>query len=166
MSIINLGVEELTNEPIITPSTTGVRSMLRKAVCDEFTAEYQYIIAEHIARGAGYCDVTPEYKQHAEEEHAHALKLLKRLEQLDEKFSLDLAHVQTDGNPWTPIVTSSIPEQLDILIKAEQDAQVFYNKIIDQARTEHDEITVRLMKELLSDECEHETDLKRIKEQF
>ena len=176
MSIINLGMEELINEPLedesmkntnntsVTPS--GVRAMLHKAVCDEFTAEYQYIIAEHIARGAGYCDVTPEYKQHAEEEHDHALKLLKRLEQLDEKFTLDLAHVQTDGNPWVPIVTSSITEQLDILIKAEKDAQVFYNKIIDQARTEHDEITVRLMKELLTDECEHETDLKRIREQF
>ena len=166
MSGLNMGIENISPEQAPTPQVQSVKAMLRKAVCDESTAEYQYIIAGHIARGAGYCDVTPEYSQHADEERDHKLKLLKRLEQLGESFSLDMIQLSNSGNPWKPIATSNIPEQLDILIKAEADAQDFYNQIIVQARIEHDEITVRLIKELLSDECEHETDLRRIREQF
>ena len=166
MNGLNIGIEEIQPEQQVAPVVTNVRAMLKKAVCDESTAEYQYIIASHIARGAGYCDATPEYLQHADEERDHKFKLLKRLEQLGEMFSLDLINLSHNGNPWTPITTSNIKEQLEILIKAEADAQVFYNKIIDQARAEHDEITVKLIKELLSDECEHETDLRRIVEQF
>lgn len=167
MSSIDLGIstEDMNVVQQATPQLTVIE-MLKKAVCDEFCAEYQYIIAEHSARGTGYCDATPEYKQHAQEEHDHALKLLKRLEQLKVIFNPDLTGIQSGGNPWVPIKTSNVKEQLDILIKAEADAQAFYKQIIKQARVEDDEITVRLIKELLTDECEHETDLTRIIEQF
>ena len=169
MSKLNMGIEEFTptnqsEQPAENLSKIVIN--LKKAVCDETTAEYQYIIAGHIARGAGYCDVVPEYEQHANEERDHKFKLLKRLEQLGFMFSLDLINLSNSGNPWTPITTSNIPEQLDILIKAEADAQTFYKQIIADARAENDEITIKLMKELLSDECEHETDLRRIREQF
>ena len=169
MSSINIGIEE-TEQPMVqqpTQTTNSVSKIIEdliKAVCDESTAEYQYIIAGHIARGAGYCDVVPEYEQHANEEREHKLKLLKRLEQLGYKFSLDLIHLSSNGNSWTPITTSNISEQLGILINAESEAQTFYKQIIEDARAENDEITKQLIKQLLADECEHETDLRRIAE--
>ena len=169
MSKLNIGVEELgatQAQPITTEQTVDIVSLLKKAVCDETTAEYQYIIASHIARGAGYCDAVPEYLQHADEERDHKFKLLKRLEQLGATFTKDLVAVSNEGNPWTPIIHVGVKDQLEVLIKAEADAQVFYNKILEQARAQHDEITIKVIRGLLEDECEHETDLRRIIEQF
>jgi len=170
MNGLNIGIEQINEQqPDVVPPAnepTNLVIMLKKAVCDESTAEYQYIIAGHMARGAGYCDVTPEYAQHADEERDHKFKLLKRLEQLGFMFSLDLINLSNGGNPWTPITTNNIPQQLDILIKAEADAQEFYKQIIAEARKVNDDITVQLIKGLLADECEHETDLRRIREQF
>lgn len=166
MSTINIGLEELEPVSAEQPVVNNIISLLKKAVCDETTAEYQYIIAAHMARGAGYCDAVPEYLQHANEERDHKFKLLKRLEQLGAMFSLDLVGLSNSGNPWTPINHSSIKDQLEVLIKAEADAQSFYNKILEQARAQHDEITIKVIRGLLEDECEHETDLRRIIEQF
>lgn len=153
------------------PNDTGnkfkeIIPMIVKACCDEYTAEFQYIMAEHVARGANYCDAVAEYAAHASEEHAHLLKWLKRLEQLNVQLDYDMQEFATKGNPWTPIKsTEGVDAQLGILIKAEQDAQAFYNEIIKKAQEIGDWTTERIAKELLEDECEHETDLTRISEE-
>lgn len=141
--------------------------MIVKACCDEYTAEFQYIMAEHVARGNNYMDAAGEYKAHAEEEHGHLLKWLKRLEQLGVQLDYAMEDFATKGNSWTPIKSvQDIPKQLEILIKAEKDAQTFYYAIVEKARELGDWITEKLAKETLADECEHETDLTRISEEF
>ena len=158
-----------SNENEAQPNTARVDNLvelIKKAICDEHTATYQYCIAKHIARGAGYCDVVPEYEQHAKDEEGHAQAWLDRLEQCGIMFTYDMVELATKGNPWTPIKTSNIKEQLGILIKAEEDAAAFYAKIVEVAREEKDWITERMAKEYMADETEHATDLKRIYEQF
>ena len=147
-----------------TPCKDQIAVLLAKAACDEKTAEYQYQIAAHIARGPGYCDVHDEFLKHADEERAHFQDILNRLEQIGAGFAFDLCDVAKKGNPWVPIQTTNVKEQLTILIKAEQDAQTFYTSIVNAARDCEDWVTNRLFKKLLADECEHETDLKRILE--
>jgi len=141
-----------------------LQQMCVVAFIDECTASHQYLMAAHLARGNGYVDATDEYKQHLEEEREHADKWLKRLEQMGIKVKLDLSQIQDSGNKWVPITTSNIKEQLEIIIKAEDDAVAFYGRIIEAAREAKDWITNRLAKQLQEDECEHKTDLLRIYE--
>lgn len=140
--------------------------MIVKACCDEYTAEFQYIMAEHLARGNNYKDAVDEYSAHAGEEHEHLLKWLKRLEEYDVLLAYTMEDFATKGNAWTPIRTNNIKEQLGILIKAEADAQAYYIEIVKKAIELGDYITERMAKEFLADEKEHETDLKRILEEF
>ena len=141
-----------------------LRQGLVKAICDEKTAEFQYQMAEHLARGTGYMDAVPEYRKHADEEREHLQKLLKRAEQLNILLTYDLVDFAQQGNRWVPITFSEVDKQLDVLIDAEKDAQRFYAAMVAQAREEQDWITQQLFKQLLADECEHETDLRRIRE--
>jgi len=147
-----------------TTELTPLQQMCVVAFIDECTASHQYLMAAHLARGNGYVDATDEYKQHLEEEREHADKWLKRLEQMGIKVKLDLSQIQDSGNKWTPITTSNIKEQLEIIIKAEHDAVEFYSKIVDAAREAKDWITNRLAKQLMEDETTHEFDLLRIYE--
>ena len=138
--------------------------LIGKAYADEMTATLQYQMAAHVARGAGYCDAVPEYLQHMKEEFDHAGQILKRLEQLGVSLMLDYAEIQKAGNPWTPIKTNNVKEQLAILIKAEEGARDFHAKIVEAAKEEGDWISNRLFKQLMADEEEHRVDLLRIYE--
>ena len=79
---------------------------------------------------------------------------------------LDYEQISKTGNDWTPIRTSDLAEQLDILIKAEADARDFYGKIVEMARSKSDWITEALAKKFMADEEEHRNDLQRIKEEI
>ena len=89
---------------------------------------------------------------------------MKRAEQLNILLTYDLVDFAQQGNRWVPITFSEVDKQLDVLIDAEKDAQRFYAAMVAQAREEQDWITQQLFKQLLADECEHETDLRRIRE--
>ena len=136
------------------------------AYCDEMTASLQYMMAKHQARGSVYKDAVEEYEQHEHDEHEHAEKWLERLEQLGVIIRLDYEQISKSGNEWTPIRTSDLGEQLDILIKAEAGARDFYGKIVDMAREKKDWITEALAKQFMADEEEHRNDLVRIKEEI
>ena len=151
-------------ESLETIQGNDVPKMLVKAYCDERTAFLQYEQAWHQARGVGYCDVVDEYKQHQNEENEHAMQILQRLEQIGIIIRLDYKQISELGNPWTPITTSDVKEQLDILIKAEDDAANFYGSIYKTAREVEDFVTMRLIRQLMADEVEHKTDLQRIRE--
>ena len=140
--------------------------LIGKAYADEMTATLQYQMAAHIARGPGYKDAVDEYLQHMKEEFDHSNEILKRLEQLGVSMMLDYSEIQQAGNAWTPIKTKNIKEQLEILIKAEENARDFYKKITELARDEEDWITNRLFKKLMTDEEEHRIDLLRIYEEL
>lgn len=159
----SVDVENVAGE---TPASNlpELKTQMVAAYFSEYTAAFQYEMAMHQARGAGYCDVIPEYTQHRDDERKHADEWLNRLEQIGIIVRSDLENIQKNAPDWTPVMTSSVPEQLKILIAAEQGAVVFYKHIVDLAREAGDEITKMIAKRHMADEEEHARDLKRILE--
>ena len=144
----------------------GLVSLLIKAFCDEVTAYYQYFTAMHLARGEGRKDAIEEYKEHLDDELEHLEKIALRLEQLGGKPVSDLDEISSLGSSWTRVVFTEVEDQLKLLIDAEYNARQFYQKVISYARGLQDWVTVKLFKQLLEDETNHEFDLKRLLEEI
>ena len=142
----------------------GVVKMLIKALADELLASYQYWVCKNLARGEGRHDAIEEFAQHEKEEKDHADKLMERIKQLGGKPIFNPNEWQVLGNPWTEVNTESVCEQLSITIKAEEDAIAYYEKMIDYCKG-IDEVTMRLCRSILADECEHKYDLEMLKEE-
>lgn len=143
----------------------GVVKMLVKALADEWLASYQYWVCKHLVRGNGRCDSMDEFEQHEKEEKEHAEKIMERIKQLGGTPIFNPNEWQTLGNPWTEVNSSDVCEELSITIKAEADAIAYYEKIIDYCKGV-DEVTMRLCRSILADECEHKYDLEMLKEEF
>ena len=146
-------------------SEEEVVKMLIKALADEWLASYQYWVCKHLARGNGRCDAIDEFEQHEKEEKEHAEKIMLRIKELGGTPIFNPNEWQSLGNPWTEVNSSSVCEELDITIKAEADAIAYYEKMIDYCKGV-DEVTMRLIRGILSDECEHKYDLEMLKEEF
>ena len=146
-------------------SEEEVVKMLIKALADEWLASYQYWVCKHLARGNGRCDAIDEFEQHEKEEKEHAEKIMLRIKELGGTPIFNPNEWQSLGNPWTEVNSSSVCEELDITIKAEADAIAYYEKMIDYCKGV-DEVTMRLIRGILADECEHKYDLEMLKEEF
>ena len=145
-------------------SEEEVVKMLIKALADEWLASYQYWVCKHLARGNGRCDAIDEFEQHEKEEKEHAEKIMLRIKELGGTPIFNPNEWQSLGNPWTEVNSSSVCEELDITIKAEADAIAYYEKMIDYCKGV-DEVTMRLIRGILADECEHKYDLEMLKEE-
>ena len=143
----------------------NIMDLLMKALADELLASYQYWVCKNLARGNGRTDAIDEFDQHCKEEMEHADKLMERIKQLGGQPIFDPADWAKVGNPWTVVSTTSVCEQLDITIKAEADAIEYYNRIIGECKG-RDEVTMRLCRSIMADECEHKYDLEMLKEEF
>ena len=141
-----------------------VVKMLIKALADEWLSVYQYWVCKNLARGEGRTDAIEEFDQHEKEEKEHADKLMLRIKELGGKPIFNPNEWQALGNPWTEVNTTNVCEQLTITIKAEADAIAYYEKIIDYCKGV-DEVTMRLCRSILTDECEHKYDLEMLKEE-
>lgn len=135
------------------------------ALADEFLAAYQYWVCRNLSRGEGKSDADPEFEQHAQDELEHANKLILRIKELGGKPIFNPKEWLVLGNPWTEVNTTSVKEQLGITIQAEMDAMEYYGKIIDYVKG-FDEITMRLVRGILSDEAEHLYDLQMLIEEL
>lgn len=142
-----------------------IMKMLITALADEWLASYQYWVCANLIRGNGRCDCMDEFKQHEKEEKDHADKIIERIKQLGGKPLTNPCEWINAGNPWTEVVSTDACEQLSITIKAEQDAIAYYQKIIDACKGV-DEVTKRLARSIMADECEHLYDLQMLKEEF
>jgi len=146
-------------------SQEEVVRLLVKALADEWLASYQYWVCKNLARGAGRTDAIDEFDQHEKDEKEHADKLMLRINELGGKPIFDPAEWASIGNPWTVVMTTSVKEQLAITIKAEADAINYYNQVIAYCKG-LDEVTMRLCRSILADECEHKYDLERLLEEL
>lgn len=134
--------------------------MLTKALADEWLASYQYWVCANLARGEGRTDAIPEFEQHFKEEMEHADRLMLRIKELGGKPITNPKDWQKLGNPWTQVKTDDVKKQLQITIKAQQDAIDYYDKLIDECK--EDEISKRLCRSIMSDEAEHLYDLQML----
>jgi len=135
--------------------------LLVKAQADELLAAYQYWVCKNLSKGNGKEEADSEFDQHFKEEMQHADNLSKRIIELDGNLITDPSDWEKMGNKWTEVTTSDIVEQLNITIKAEQDAILYYQSIMDYTKG-FDEVTAKIIQEILDDEKEHEVDLKKI----
>ena len=146
-------------------SQDEVVRLLVKALADEWLSSYQYWVCKNLARGAGRVDAIQEFDQHEKDEKEHADKLMLRIKELGGKPIFDPAEWASIGNPWTVVMTSDVKSQLQITIKAEADAIAYYEKIINYCKG-LDEVTMRLCRSILADECEHKYDLEMLLEEL
>lgn len=146
-------------------TTEEIVKMLVKALADEWLAAYQYWVCKNLSRGQGKTDADQEFDQHFQEELAHADKLMFRIKELGGKPIFNPEEWLVLGNPWVEVTTSNVKEQLAITIKAEKDAIAYYESIIQYVRG-FDEVTLKVIREILSDETEHAYDLEMLFEEM
>lgn len=145
-------------------SEEEVVKLLVKALADEWLAAYQYWVCKNLSRGPGKSDVDPEFDQHFKDEMEHADQLMMRIKELGGKPIYNPAEWVSLGNPWTEVNTSDVKTQLNITIQAERDAVTYYEKVIDYVKG-FDEITMKLIRSILTDEAEHLYDLEMLLEE-
>ncbi len=138
--------------------------MLNKALADEWLAYYQYWVGARVAVGPMRGVVAGELQEHAEEELEHADMLAERILTLGGTPILTPSEWMEKTNcgyetPKDPNVKTLLRQN----IKGEQCAIDVYQKILEKVKGK-DEITYRIVLDILEDEVEHEEDLQAIQE--
>lgn len=147
---------------LVVSNNEVILNMLYTALADEWLAYFQYWAAANSTFGKGKTDVDPQFIAHAEEELAHADKIIKRIKELGGKaipridMLKDFCSVPNAGAPSTNPI-----ELLGVTIKAEEDAINFY-KELQTVTKGSDPTTNRMVKQILEDEEEHLYDLKML----
>lgn len=137
------------------------KRLLTIGLADEWLAHYQYWTALNCSRGPGKLDIDPEFEQHSSDEMDHANEIMLRLKELGGEPIADPKEWILIGNPWKPILTRSVKEQIEITMKAEQIAINFY-KIGCETLRGNDFTTFKLFESNLKDEEEHLYDLQEV----
>lgn len=130
----------------VTKVSDNLKKMLNDAIAREIAVAVQYMWQHVQVMGVKAVAVQDKFKETAITEMKHAETIAERLWYLG-------------GTPTTkpsPInVGKSLKEFLENDTKVEEEAVVFYKKIIQQAMKEGDVTTAFMFKEILEDEEEH-----------
>ena len=123
-----------------------LQDMLNKGIAREIQVSIQYMWQHVLWKGVKGFAVKDELKEIAITEMKHAEAIAERLAYLG-------------GKPTTkpdPIfVGETLKEMLELDKKAEEGAITLYRQTIEMAQKEGDTTTVRLFRQILSDEEEH-----------
>ncbi len=144
--VLNLDVQKLVE-------------MLNAALCEEWLAYYQYWVGAHVAEGPMRSEVESEMLVHANEELAHANKLIARIVQLGGTPVLSpdqwmkLARCKYEAP--TDVYVETILEQN---LRGERCAIKRYRDLADYTDGV-DYTTAKMAVEILEDELEHEEDI-------
>lgn len=151
LSIVGVDVKELL-------------TLLNKALADEWLAYYQYWVGAKVVKGLEKDEAVKELTEHAADELRHAGMLADRILQLGGTPVLDPSEWQglknCDYEAPTDFAVRKIVEQN---IRGEQCAIGVYQKLTDLTRAK-DDVTYRIVQEILADEVEHEDDLENLLE--
>jgi bacterioferritin len=138
--------------------------LLNKAFADEWLAYYQYWIGARVAKGPMRKTSVSELEEHAGEEHKHAGMVAERIIQLGGTPILKpeewykLANCAYEA-PEDPSVITILKQN----VKSEQCAIDVYKHLLDMTK-DKDEVTWKMILEILDDEVEHEADLQALLE--
>jgi len=137
-------------------------TLLNRAFCDEWLAYYQYWIGAEVALGKSAPVIIPELKEHAGEELSHAQKLAKRINELGGTPAISPADwfKESTCGYMAPVNTDAMEILLQNL-QSERCAIEVYVHILNTVKGK-DLITEHLIREILEDEVEHETDLENL----
>lgn len=139
-------------------------NLMNKAYADEWLAYYQYWVGAKVASGRMRGIIAEELEQHAKEELHHAELLVERMIQLGGAPLLTPEAILKETNcgydaPKDP----NTKELLAQNIKGEQCAIATYKKLLDFVKGK-DDLTEKIILEILADEVEHEEDLQAMLE--
>src|SRR5512136_765352 len=149
--IVKMNVDELIN-------------LLNKALSDEWLAYYQYWVGAKVVKGPMKDAVIAELTLHATEELSHAELIATRIIQLEGTPVLSPAEwLKITGCGYASPADPYVEEVLNQNIKGEQCAIGFYNGLLNATR-EGDPVTYNMILTILSQEVEHEEDLRALKE--
>lgn len=138
--------------------------LMNKAYADEWLAYYQYWVGAKVASGRMRGIIAKELEEHAEEELKHADMLVERMIQLGGAPLLTPEAILQETNcgydaPKDPDTKKLLAQN----IKGEQCAIETYKKLLDFVKGK-DDITQKIILEILEDEVEHEEDLQAMLE--
>jgi bacterioferritin len=138
--------------------------LMSKAYADEWLAYYQYWVGAKVAQGRMRGIVAEELEEHAGEELKHAGMLTERMIQLGGAPLLTPeALLKESGCGYDAPTNPNTKVLLAQNIKGEQCAIVTYKKLLDFVRGK-DDITEKIILEILKDEVKHEEDLQAMLE--
>ncbi len=134
--------------------------LMNKAYADEWLAYYQYWVGSKVATGRMRGIVAKELEDHAEEELKHAGMLVERMIQLGGTPLLRPEDILKETHcgyeaPKDPCTKRVLAQN----IKGEQCAIETYKKLLDFVKGK-DDLTEKIVLEILTDEVEHEEDLQ------
>ncbi|MBD3363560.1 ferritin [Candidatus Dojkabacteria bacterium] len=135
---------------------------LNKALADEWLAYYQYWVGAKVAEGRMRGFVAEELNEHAQEELEHANMLVERITQLGGTPILNPSEWMDKTNcGYEEPSDFNTKKLLQQNIKGEQCAIKVYKELLEFVRGK-DDITFRMLLEILEDEVEHEDELENI----
>lgn len=136
--------------------------MLKKAYADEWLAYYQYWVGSKVAVGRMRGIIAGELEEHANEELKHAGMLTKRIIILGGKpLILPQEVIRDSGCGYQAPSDPDTKILVEQNIQSEQCAITAYKKILDYV-TGKDQITCKLILDILEEEITHEEDLEAI----
>jgi bacterioferritin len=124
-----------------------VIALLNEALKEELTAINQYFLHAEMCENWHYSRLADHIKKESIDEMKHAEALIERILFLDGSPNLTELMKLTIG--------SNVKQQLESDLKLEIDAVAMYNRAIEVARQESDNISSELFERLLKDEEGH-----------
>jgi bacterioferritin len=155
---------ESKRRKIVGVDVKNLLDLLNKAFADEWLSYHQYWIGAKVVKGPMRAAVVSELEEHAGDEHKHARMLAERIIQLGGTPNLkpEEWHKLTNcgySAPEDPSVSAVVEQN----VKGEQCAIDVYKRLLNTTK-EGDEVTWKMVLEILDDEVEHEADLQSILE--
>ena len=143
-------------------SSLDLAARLNSLIGSELIASTQYRIAAKTVVGTDYDACSEEFEKHADEEMTHMKKLMDAAVKREIPVCQDLAYLINCADPKYEVMTLSESSYLvRFHLKAEEDAIDAYTKFYDLIK-DVDTVLADEIKEILNDEMEHRSDLKKI----
>lgn len=143
-------------------SSLDLAARLNSLIGSELIASTQYRIAAKTVVGTDYDACSEEFEKHADEEMDHMKKLMDAAVKREIPVCQDLAYLINCANPKYEIMTLNKSSYLvRFHLKAEEDAINAYTEFYDLVK-DVDTVLADEIKEILNDEMEHRSDLKKI----
>src|SRR6478672_13108274 len=124
---------------------------LNEDLAREYKAIIQYVVFSATLKGPEYGDIAEQLKTHASEELSHALEVARQIDYLGGEPTVKGEDAETSEDSKT---------MLEIDLRAEQDTIMNYRERIRQAEMAGEFALSEKLRQIITDEQDHEINLK------
>jgi len=140
-----------TTSPSSPVSKDDIIRGLNEDLAREYKAIIQYVVFSATLKGPEYGDIAEQLKTHASEELSHALEVARQIDYLGGEPTVKGEDAETSEDSKT---------MLEIDLRAEQDTIMNYRERIRQAEMAGEFALSEKLRQIITDEQDHEIDLK------